>query len=117
MDGWFEADGLLCSFMKVSETYALTLEQLVVVLLENVPRMHKPYHFICLKAILHVLLSLQAKGNTFSKVLAGFGELCVVVTQAIALHLAQGHLAPVDVPSDQVEHPQQGAGRIGVLCC
>ena len=63
--------------MKVSETYALTLEQLLVVLVENVPKMHKPFHFMCLKAILGVLLALQTKGNTFSKVLAGFGELFV----------------------------------------
>lgn len=61
---------------KVSETYALTLEQLLVVLVENIPKVHKPFHFRCLKAILCLLLALQTKGNTFSKVLAGFGELC-----------------------------------------
>ena len=61
--------------MKVSEMYTLTLEQLLVVLVENIPKVHKPFHFMCLKAILGLLLALQTKGNTFSKVLAGFGEL------------------------------------------
>ncbi|KAK7506702.1 hypothetical protein BaRGS_00002177 [Batillaria attramentaria] len=57
---------------EVSETYALTLERLLVVLLENIPKIHRPFHFTCLKAILHLLLALQTKGNTFLKVLSGF---------------------------------------------
>ncbi|KAL8588519.1 hypothetical protein ACOMHN_043868 [Nucella lapillus] len=57
---------------EVSETYALTLERLLVVLVESMPKIHKPYHFTCLKAILHLLLNLQSKGSTFSKVLTGF---------------------------------------------
>ncbi|XP_076445486.1 DNA-dependent protein kinase catalytic subunit-like [Babylonia areolata] len=57
---------------EVSETYALTLERLLVVQVENLPKVHKPSHFISLKAVLHLLLILQAKGGTFNKVLTGF---------------------------------------------
>ncbi|XP_041364232.1 DNA-dependent protein kinase catalytic subunit-like [Gigantopelta aegis] len=57
---------------EVSDTYAMSLEHLLVLLFENVPHVHGRMHFTCQKSIIHVLLTLMTKGTTFQQVLSGF---------------------------------------------
>ncbi|KAK3580733.1 hypothetical protein CHS0354_005741 [Potamilus streckersoni] len=56
----------------ISESYAMSLEYLLVLLLENLPQIHTTKHFLCQKAILSVLLAVMPKGVTFSQILSGF---------------------------------------------
>ncbi|XP_052761107.1 DNA-dependent protein kinase catalytic subunit-like isoform X2 [Mya arenaria] len=56
----------------VMETQAGSLEALLVLMLENVPNIHTKKHFLCVRAILALLLALMPKWTTFSQVLSGF---------------------------------------------
>lgn len=57
----------------ITESYALSLEYLMVLLVENMPNIHNTKHFICQRSILWLLLALMPKGTTFKQVLSGFG--------------------------------------------
>ncbi|KAL4240201.1 hypothetical protein ACF0H5_000995 [Mactra antiquata] len=56
----------------LAESYAMSLEHLMVLLVENMPNIHNTKHFLCQRSILWVLLALMSKGTTFKQVLSGF---------------------------------------------
>ena len=58
---------------EVSDAHALTLEHLLVLLLENIPNIHSSKHFVCMRAILWVLLAVMPKGTAFKQIISGFG--------------------------------------------
>lgn len=64
---------LLLSF-KVPETYATSIERLMIILAENFPTIHQKQHFFSVKSLLWVLITLMPKGEVFSQVLSGFGK-------------------------------------------
>lgn len=63
----------LLSF-KVPETYATSIERLMIILAENFPTIHQKQHFFSVKSLLWVLITLMPKGEVFSQVLSGFGK-------------------------------------------
>lgn len=59
---------------KVPETYATSIERLMIILAENFPTIHQKQHFFSVKSLLWVLITLMPKGEVFSQVLSGFGK-------------------------------------------
>lgn len=60
--------------LKVPETYATSIERLMIILAENFPTIHQKQHFFSVKSLLWVLITLMPKGEVFSQVLSGFGK-------------------------------------------
>ena len=58
---------------EVSDAHALALEHLLVLLLENIPNIHLSKHFVCMRAILWILLAVMPKGTAFKQIISGFG--------------------------------------------
>ena len=58
---------------EVSDAHALALEHLLVLLLENIPNIHSSKHFVCMRAILWILLAVMPKGTAFKQIISGFG--------------------------------------------
>ncbi|XP_061175418.1 DNA-dependent protein kinase catalytic subunit-like [Saccostrea echinata] len=56
----------------VPETYATSIERLMIILAENFPTIHQKQHFVAVKSLLWVLITLMPKGEVFSQVLSGF---------------------------------------------
>lgn len=56
------------------ETYTVSLEHLMVILVENMPSIPQKTHFLCIRALLLVLMALFPKGSSFIQVLSGFGR-------------------------------------------
>jgi hypothetical protein len=65
---------LLLYFAKVPETYATSIERLMIILAENFPTIHQKQHFLAVKSLLWLLIALMPKGEVFSQVLSGFGK-------------------------------------------
>mgnify|MGYP007091638229 CR=1 FL=1 len=63
----------------VPDSYLVTVEHLMVLLLEHVPNLPKKIHFLCIRSILLVLLAMFPKGSCFKEVLSGFGRLIIFV--------------------------------------
>ena len=59
---------------EVTDAHAISLEHLLVLLLENIPNIHPSKHYICMRSILWVLLAVMPKGTTFKQILSGFGK-------------------------------------------
>lgn len=59
---------------EVTDAHAISLEHLLVLLLENIPNIHPSKHYICMRAILWVLLAVMPKGTAFKQILSGFGK-------------------------------------------
>ena len=64
----------LCIIYQVSETYATSLERLMIVLVENLPNLHQSMHYVAFRSLLWVLLSVMPKGGTFQQIISGFGK-------------------------------------------
>lgn len=56
------------------ETYTVSLEHLMVILVENMPSIPQKTHFLCIRALLLALMALFPKGSSFIQVLSGFGR-------------------------------------------
>ncbi|XP_033751348.1 DNA-dependent protein kinase catalytic subunit-like [Pecten maximus] len=56
---------------EISETYAISLERLLVLLIEKLPSLPQTHSFICLKSILWLLLAVMPKGTTFQQIMSG----------------------------------------------
>ena len=59
---------------EVTDAHAISLEHLLVLLLENIPNIHTTKHYVCMRAILWVLLAVMPKGTAFKQILSGFGK-------------------------------------------
>ena len=66
---------------EVSETHAMSVEHLLVLLMENIPNIHSDKHFLCKRAILWLLIAVMPKGTVFKQLLSGFGKtsLCCML--------------------------------------
>ncbi|XP_048248370.1 DNA-dependent protein kinase catalytic subunit-like [Haliotis rufescens] len=91
---------------QVSDTYAATLEHLLVLLLENFPQVHAKLRFICQKAMLQVLLALMAKGTTFQQVLSGmvYQGLIRTCSHPVSLDTEQTEEQTADVVEKKVSY-------------
>ncbi|XP_069123844.1 DNA-dependent protein kinase catalytic subunit-like [Argopecten irradians] len=56
---------------EISETYAISLERLLVLLIEKIASLPQTHFFMCLKSILWLLLAVMPKGTTFQQILSG----------------------------------------------
>ncbi|KAK6170524.1 hypothetical protein SNE40_018898 [Patella caerulea] len=65
---------------EVSDTFASIVEHLLVLQLENIPSINEKIHYSCIRSVIHVLLSLMAKGSTFHQVLSGVVYQSVIRT-------------------------------------
>ena len=61
------------SYSQVSDTFLLSLEKLVVMMIEQFPTMHIKLHFLCFYSILRILVALAPKGGAFRGFLSKIG--------------------------------------------
>ena len=71
---------------QVSDTFLVSLEKLVVMLVENFPRLNRKFHLVCFAAVLKVLLALAPKGSTFRGFLSKIGECTKQTFELKILH-------------------------------
>ncbi len=62
---------------QISDVFLVSMEKLLVILMEHYPRLSPKLHYMCFLAMLKVCFSLAPKGAVFSGFLARIGKTAI----------------------------------------